>query len=49
MGLLDFATELLFTVKTDEDHYLIRTAKMMLGNFLLTIQNVLTEYLTGDG
>ena len=49
MGLLDFGTELLFTVKIDEDHYLIKTTKMMLGNFLLTIQNVLGKSLTEDG
>ena len=46
MGLLDFGTELLFTVKIDEDHYLIRMAKMMLGILLLTIENVLGESLT---
>ena len=46
VGLLDFGTELLFTVKIDEDHYLIRTAKMMLGIFLLTRENVLGESLT---
>ena len=46
VGLLDFGIELLFTVKISEDHYLIRTAKMMLGILLLTMENVLGESLT---